>query len=72
MKVRVPKEYGDLSPAARKRIEDYVKNVAFEAARETHLPKRKERFGHVRVLCKDCGEWCGGYTFDLKNTKKED
>lgn len=35
MDVRPPKEYKDLSPAQRKRIEDYCRRVAFQAARET-------------------------------------
>lgn len=26
-------------------------------------------FVHVRLKCKQCGEWCGGYT--LKNKSKE-
>jgi hypothetical protein len=35
MKVRIPKEYSTLSTGQRQRIEDYCKNVAFEAARKT-------------------------------------
>ena len=35
MKVRPPKEYNDLSPAQRKRIQDYCKSVAFEVAQDT-------------------------------------
>lgn len=44
MKVRVPKDYASLSGAQRKRIDDYIKNVAFEAARET-----TERDGRIML-----------------------
>lgn len=53
MKVRIPKEYNTLSPAQRNRIENYCRDVAFQAARET-----TERDGrimldlYIKMVCK--------------------
>lgn len=44
MKVRIPKEYSTLSTAQRQRIEEYCRNVATTAARET-----TERDGRIML-----------------------
>ena len=53
MKVRIPQEYDRLPPAQRKRITEYCRDVAYQAARET-----TERDGrimlelYIKMVCK--------------------
>jgi hypothetical protein len=53
MKVRIPQEYDRLPPAQRKRITEYCRDVAYQAAKET-----TERDGrimlelYIKMVCK--------------------
>jgi hypothetical protein len=53
MKVRTPKHYASLPSSQRKRIEEYCRNVAFEAARETTERDGRIMFDiYIKFTCK--------------------